>query len=96
MEMVDVTKLGGWLRSFLSESDGTGSNTRFCIAAVVFFSLGWVTALIVKVRGPVSVAEISAVLGPLGMFVGTICAPLYAMNKWADVQNNRSAKPPEQ
>jgi hypothetical protein len=72
------------VRSWLSEADGTGSNTRVCIAAVVFFALGWVTALITRVRGPVTVAEIASLLGPLGMFVTGICVSLYGINKFAD------------
>jgi hypothetical protein len=49
-----------------------------------------VTALVCRVRGPVTVAEIGALLVPLGTFIGLACAPLYAMNKWADVKNNQA------
>jgi len=54
-----------------------------------------VTALVVKIHGPVTVRDLGDVLGPMGMFVTGICGSLYAINKAADVLNNR-AKPPEQ
>jgi hypothetical protein len=86
-----------YVRSWLGESDGSISNTRVCVALVICFALGWVTALVTKVHGPVTVAELGGVLQPLGMFVSTICASLYAINKAADVLNNRAGqKPPAQ
>jgi len=77
-----LDKAAGFLRSQLSESDGSASNTRVCIFLVIAFALGWITALVTKVKAPVTVREIGDMMGPLGMFVGTICA---------DVQNNRTA-----
>jgi len=93
--MVDFSKLC-FVRSMLGESDGSVSSTRVCVALVIVFALGWVTALVTKVKGPVSVAEIGTLLGPLGVFVGAICGSLYGINKAADVLNNRAARPPEQ
>jgi hypothetical protein len=86
----------GFVRSWLSEADGTVSNTRVCISALIAFALGWVTALVVKVHGPVTVAEIGALLGPLGLFVGGISGSLYGINKFADAMKSRQDAPPAQ
>jgi len=95
--MVDGSaKALGFIRSWLSESDGSVSNTRICVALVITFALGWVTALVVKVHGPVSVSDVAALLGPLGLFVTGITGTLYAVNKAADVLNNRARNAPEQ
>jgi hypothetical protein len=45
-----------FLRSQLSEVDGTVSNTRVCVLLVIVFALGWVTALVSKVNRPVTVS----------------------------------------
>ena len=79
-----------FLRSMLSERDGTVSNTRVCIAVVITFSLGWVTALLIRLRGPLSATDVATVIAPLGMFVGGVTSALYAINKGADVLNNRA------
>ena len=93
-----VKAVGDFFRSQFSESDGTVSNTRVCIWLVVVFALGWVTALVSKIHGTVTVSDLGQVLGPLGMFVTGISGSLYAINKTADVFNNRTAanKPPGQ
>ena len=98
MTNLDPVKSLSFVRSWLSESDGTVSNTRICVALVVTFALGWVTALVSKVHGPVSVAELSSILGPMGFFVTGITGTLYAVNKTADVFNNRNrgSEPPQQ
>jgi len=70
---------------------------------VVTFSLGWVTALLVRLHGPLSAQDVATLLGPLGMFATGITGSLYAINKAADVLNNRTdagaesaAQPPQQ
>jgi hypothetical protein len=84
------TKALSFVRSWLSEADGTVSNTRICVALVIVFALGWVTALVIKIHAPVTMREFSDTLVPLGMFVTGITGTLYAVNKAADVFNNRA------
>lgn len=84
-----------WLRSMLSESDGSGSSTRFCIVCVIVFTLGFVSALLWKLHGPITVAEFCQALSSLTLFATGICSALYGINRVADAFNNR-AKSPEQ
>ena len=93
---VSAGKALGFVRSMLSEADGTVSNTRVCIVIVIAFASGWVTALVTKVRGPVSLPELAAFVGQLGMYVSAICASLYGINKFADAWKNRGEQPPAQ
>jgi hypothetical protein len=83
----------GYLRSMLSEADGTGSSTRFCCVAVIVFTLGFASALIWKIHAPVTVAEFCQALGALTLFATGICGSLYAINRAADVFNNRANGP---
>lgn len=85
-----IGKLFSFLKSTLSERDGTGSNTRLCVMLIVVFALGWVTSLFSRVHGPVTVADIRELLPSMASFVGLVCGPLYAINKAADVMNNRA------
>jgi len=55
------------------------------------------------VHGPLSAQDVATLLGPLGMFATGITGSLYAINKAADVLNNRTdagaesaAQPPQQ
>jgi hypothetical protein len=82
-----------FVRSWLSEADGTVSNTRICVALVIVFALGWVTALVIKIHAPVTVRELTDALVPLGMFVTGITGTLYAVNKAAEVINHRTDNP---
>lgn len=96
-----VKAIGDFLRSQFSEQDGSVSNTRVCIFVVIAFASGWVTALVTKVAGPVSVSEIGALLTPLGAYITGVCGSLYLINmganKAAEVLNNRAGvKPPAQ
>lgn len=84
-----------YLRSMLSESDGTGSTTRFCLVLVVVFTLGFVAALLWKIHAPVTVAEFCQAVSALTLFATGICGALYGINRAADVFNNRADKGPQ-
>jgi hypothetical protein len=94
--MVIITNLGAFLKEQLSERDGTASNTRVCILLVICFASGWITALVTKVHGPVSLPELGAFVGQVGLYVGGICTTLYTVNAAKDVLNNRAANSPAQ
>lgn len=82
-----------WLRSMLSEANGTGSSSRFCVVLLIVFTLGFVTALLFKVQRPVTVAEFCQALNALTIFATGVCGALYGINKAADVFNNRASGP---
>lgn len=86
-----------FVRSMLSESDGSVSSTRCLIALTIVFALGWITGLLMKVHKPVSLGEVQSFVGTLTVFVTSICGSLYGINRAAEVLNNRTAngKPPE-
>lgn len=89
-----VVKPLAFVHSWLSEPDGTISNARICVVIVIGFATGWMTALLMKVRGPVTVPELTAFVGQLGMYVGGICTSLYGVNKFADAWKNRGGGDP--
>jgi hypothetical protein len=84
-----IGKLGAFLKSQLSESDGSVSNTRVCILLVISFASGWITALVTKVQAPVSLPELGAFIGQVGLYVGGICTTLYAVNVTKEVLKSR-------
>lgn len=86
----------GWLRSMLSEADGTGSTARFCVFAVILFTLGFVSALLWKIHAPITVAEFCQALNALMLFATAICATLYGINRTADAFNKRAGPPDQQ
>jgi len=96
--MVVIGKSLAFVRSWLSEADGTVSNARICVVIVIVFATGWMTVLLTKVQGSVTVPELTAFVGQLGMYVSGICAALYGVNKFADAWKNRAnhEEPPAQ
>ena len=92
-DAMDEKHLDNWarnyLRSMLSETDGTGSSSRVCVLLVIVFTLGFVAALLWKIHAPVTVAEFSQAIGALTLFATGICGALYGINRAADVFNNR-------
>lgn len=81
----------GFLRSMLSEDDGSVSNTRVCVTLVIVFVLGFVTALLWKVKTPVTVDEFCQAVGSLGLFAGGICGSMYGINRLGNYGDNRAA-----
>ncbi len=72
-----------FLRSMLSEADGSVSSARFCIVLVVVFSLGWVTALVFHDKRLPD-------LGAVGGYVTLVCGSLYAINRGAAILDHKS------
>lgn len=86
---MDILKyVGDFLRSMLSESDGSVSTTRVCIAMIFSYIIGSGITLVCKIHTSVTPADVNAFLSSAGIFIATTCAPLYAINKGADVINN--------
>jgi predicted cation transporter len=89
-----LQKIIAFLKSQFSESDGTVSNTRVCMFAIIMFTLGWGTALVTKIHTSVTVTELDGFLNAATFFVTGITGTLYAINKVADVANNKTDKAP--
>ena len=89
MTAAEWTGIRGFVRSMLSESDGSISATRCVIAVIVSFAVGWITALVVRVQGPVTLTDLSEFVGKTGMYVASICSALYGVNRIADAFGKR-------
>jgi hypothetical protein len=80
------SKMDNWsrpfVRSLLSEADGTGSSARFCIVMVVLFTLGWVTGLVVHEHRLPD-------LGAVGGYTALVCGALYGINRGAAVLDRK-------
>lgn len=80
-----------WLKSVLSESDGSGSTTRCLMFIVVFAAVIWSSVLLVDVHHhKVSIEQLDGYFGSIGQYLTVTATPLYAVNKAADVMNNRN------
>jgi len=92
----------GFLRSQLSDKDGTVSNTKVCVAMVVVSVLSWVSCLLYKLHTPITVTDIVTFVGAAGTFAALICGTLAGMKYTADAVNNRApnaspqVQPPDQ
>ena len=80
----------GFLRSQLSDKDGTVSNTKVCIALIVVAVLSWVSCLFYKLHTPVTVPDIVTFLGAAGTFAALLCGTLAGLKYGSDAINNRA------
>jgi hypothetical protein len=72
-----------FLRSMLSEQDGTVSSARFCIVLVIVASLGWVTWLVMRDKKLPD-------LGLVATYTTLVCGSLYAINRGAALIDRKS------
>jgi len=86
-------KMPPFLKSTLSEPDGSGSAVRVWISAIVGFVVGTGVALVSHIHGPVTVADFDSFLGAAGLFIATVAGPLYLINKGANVLNKNPTDP---
>jgi hypothetical protein len=80
----------GFLRSQLSDKDGTVSNTKVCVLIVVIAVVSWVSCLLYKLHAVVTVTDIVTFLGSAGTFATMLCGTLAALKYGADSINNRA------
>lgn len=81
----------GYLRSMLSEKDGTGSSSRLCLVLVVVFTLGFISALVWKIHAPITVPDFCQAVGALGTFVLSTVGVLYGINRLGNFGDNKAA-----
>ena len=92
----------GFLRSQLSDKDGTVSNTKVCVLMVIVAALSWVSCLLYKLHTPITVTDLVTFVGSVGTFAALICGTLAGMKYTADAVNNRApnaspqVQPPDQ
>ena len=99
----------GFLRSQLSDKDGTVSNTRVLQCLIVCHVLGWVSALLFlyglityKNHGAISMTDVVTFVGSLGTFTTMLIGTLGLIKGGTDVANNRApnataqVQPPDQ
>jgi hypothetical protein len=72
-----------FLRSMLSEQDGTVSSARFCIVLVIVVSLSWVTWLVMHDKKLPD-------LGLVATYTTLVCGSLYAINRGAALIDRKS------
>lgn len=80
----------GFLRSQLSDKDGTVSNTKVCVLMIVTFVCAWVSCLFCKLHTPVTVTDIVTFLGAAGTFTALVCGTLAGLKYGSDAINNRA------
>ena len=71
---------GKWVSRAFSESDGAPSSSRIAIALVITFASGWITGLLHRISGPVTLADVSAFVEKLGGYVFETVSALYGLN----------------
>ena len=80
----------GFLRSQLSDKDGTVSNTKVCILMTITAVLTWVSCLLYKLHTPITVTDVVTFLGAAGTFTALIVGTMAGMKYTADAVNNRA------
>ncbi len=72
-----------FLRSMVSEADGTVSSARVCIVLVVLASVGWVTCLVLHDKKLPD-------LGLVATYTTMVCGSLYAINRGASLMERKA------
>ena len=87
----------GFLRSQLSDKDGTVSNTKVLLLLIVINVMAWISALVgvyvfyvAKSHSSIGMSDIVAFLGAVGTFATMLCGVLAGMKYGADAVNNRA------
>lgn len=86
----------GFLRSQLSDKDGTVSNTKVCILLVITSALSWISCLLYKLHTVVTVTDIVTFVGSVGTFATMLCGVLAGLKYSADAVNNRAPNATQQ
>jgi len=99
--ITEVTSGGNWatgfLRSQLSDKDGTVSNTKVLTALLISSTLSWIGALIMAYvitttlkHGIVSMTDVVTFMGAATMFVVPLSGVIGGIKATADAINNRA------
>lgn len=80
----------GFLRSQLSDKDGTVSNTKVCVLMIVVAVLSWVSCLLYKLHTPITVTDVVTFVGSAGTFAALLIGTMAGMKYTADAVNNRA------
>jgi hypothetical protein len=93
----------GFLRSQLSDKDGTVSNTRVLLVLIVSHVLAWVSALVclyawfvIKTHSPVTMTDIVTFVGSAATFATVLGGTLTLIKTGGDAVNNRAPNAQDQ
>lgn len=93
----------GFLRSQLSDKDGTVSNTKVLTALIISNALSWISALLTAYvvtttlkHNLVSMTDIVTFMGASSLFVVSLVGTIGGIKATADAVNNRAANAPPQ
>jgi len=93
----------GFLRSQLSDKDGSVSNTRVLQCMIICHALGWVSALLFlyglvtyKTHGIITMTDVVTFVGAAGTFVTMLVGTLGLIKGGTDVANNRAPNAQDQ
>jgi hypothetical protein len=90
-----MTELFNWLKSVMSESDGSGSTTRVLMFVLVLAAIVWSSILLHDAHAhKITIEQFSSYLGSISQYLTITAGPLYATNKISDCiitrANNKS------
>lgn len=74
-----------FLRSMVSEADGTVSSARVCMVLVILASLGWVTCLVLHDKKLPDLAMVAT-------YTTMVCGSLYAINRGASLMEHKTTQ----
>ena len=99
----------GFLRSQLSDKDGSVSNTRVLTALAISNALSWIGALLaayivttILKHGAVTMTDVVTFMGSASLFTVSIVGTIGGIKATADIANNRApnaqdqVQPPDQ
>ncbi len=91
----------GFLRSQLSDKDGTVSNTKVLLALIINHILGWISALLfvylyISLRNhrEITMTDIVTFIGATTTFATALCGTLMVIKTGGDALNNRAPNAP--
>ena len=86
-----LTKLASWIKTVMSESDGSGSTTRVLMFVLVLAAIVWSSVLLHDAHiHKITIEQFNNYLGSISQYLTITASPLYAVNKAADCFNNRN------
>jgi hypothetical protein len=90
---LNFQEICGWLKSVLSEADGSGSATRVLMFILVLAAIVWSSVLLVDVhKHKYTMEQFSGYLTSVGQYLTITATPLYATNKIATVIDNKNTQ----
>lgn len=86
-----------WLRSSISDKDGTASSTRImqCLVVSNALTIVFLLVLVAAHKTPINLNDVGAFMTPLTVFVVTLVSALGVIKTTGEVINNRAPNAPD-